>query len=163
MFHMLFIYLSDVFSRLFHVISRSGALVVTRVPSEAHHLGCTARMARLYRQFGHFLAARKDFFVLFVSQLVRLYSVGHSVRLQLIRFFEVEIFRKLHQDSMAGAFVLVDNLVFRRQSRLAWQTLGHWRAANQSRQAKLWELNIERKKQHETAYIFLQYKVVRNL
>lgn len=41
-------------------ILRSGALVVTRVPSEEHGLGCTARMAQLYRQFGHFLAARKD-------------------------------------------------------------------------------------------------------
>ena len=30
------------------------------MPSEEHGLGCTARMARLYRQFGHFLAARKD-------------------------------------------------------------------------------------------------------
>eukprot|EP00435_Cladocopium_sp_Y103_P064161 s526_g25.t2 len=38
----------------------SGALVVSRVPSEAHGLGCTARMARLYRRFGHFLAARKE-------------------------------------------------------------------------------------------------------
>lgn len=73
----------------------SGALVVTRVPSEAHRLGCTARMARLYRDFGHFLAARKD--------------------------------------NMVGAFVLVDNPVFRRQTRLAWQTLGHFRAANQRR------------------------------
>lgn len=44
----------------FFEILRSGALVVTRVPSEEHGLGCTARMARLYRQFGHFLAARKD-------------------------------------------------------------------------------------------------------
>ncbi|CAE8671867.1 unnamed protein product [Polarella glacialis] len=38
----------------------SGALVVTRVPNEVRALGPTARVARLYRQFGHFLASRKD-------------------------------------------------------------------------------------------------------
>mmetsp|Transcript_117362 Transcript_117362/g.373998 ORF Transcript_117362/g.373998 Transcript_117362/m.373998 type:complete len:717 (+) Transcript_117362:95-2245(+) len=38
----------------------SGALVVTRVPSEVHTLGPTARSAALHRQFGHFLASRPD-------------------------------------------------------------------------------------------------------
>ena len=36
------------------------------------------------------------------------------------------------EDTISGAFVLVDNKVFRRQTRLAWQTLGHFRATNQS-------------------------------
>lgn len=35
----------------------------------------------------------------------------------------------VRQDTIAGAFVLVDNSVFRRQSRLAWQTLGRFRSA----------------------------------
>ena len=38
-----------------------GAVIVTRMPSEGRGLGPTARMTLLYRRFGHFLAARRDF------------------------------------------------------------------------------------------------------
>eukprot|EP00933_Yihiella_yeosuensis_P027359 TRINITY_DN21245_c0_g2_i2.p1 TRINITY_DN21245_c0_g2~~TRINITY_DN21245_c0_g2_i2.p1 ORF type:complete len:236 (-),score=31.39 TRINITY_DN21245_c0_g2_i2:122-829(-) len=38
----------------------SGPLIVTRVPNEVRALGPTARVARLYREFGHVVASRKD-------------------------------------------------------------------------------------------------------
>lgn len=75
----------------------SGTIILTRVPSETHGLGCTPRMARLYRQFGHFLAARGL------------------------------------PGTVLEAFVLVDSRVFRRQTRLAWQTVASWRAPSQRR------------------------------
>ena len=37
-----------------------GAVIVTRMPSEGRGLGPTARVALLYRRFGHFLAGRRD-------------------------------------------------------------------------------------------------------
>eukprot|EP00931_Biecheleriopsis_adriatica_P054221 TRINITY_DN31890_c0_g1_i1.p1 TRINITY_DN31890_c0_g1~~TRINITY_DN31890_c0_g1_i1.p1 ORF type:complete len:582 (+),score=81.59 TRINITY_DN31890_c0_g1_i1:173-1747(+) len=44
----------------------SGALIATHVPNEVHALGPTGRLAHLYRQFGHFIASRKDWLGVFV-------------------------------------------------------------------------------------------------
>lgn len=55
----------------------TGALLITHVPTEVHALGPTPRVAKLYRDFGNFIAGRKDWLGVYVitdSKIFRRHS-----------------------------------------------------------------------------------------